>query len=265
MANRQCVGCDVELTGGLATREHALAQWLAAEIELPGVNLKLYLHDEDRTEDELLRSHGLNNFAIKNVCAECNGGWMSRLENRAKPFLLELINERAALRDLPPDARLVVSRWAVKTAFMILSIQRTKYELPWHRFKNLGAREESGPEGCFVLAAQLAVLPNGFSYTCHPNILSEAETPVQFRVGFAVNRLHFVVIIPALEAQRVLRFDPNIHVPIWPSTSVGFAIPHDSYPAGFDSVGRMQDFLTGLVEAGIATRTTAPFPLDCGI
>lgn len=258
MANRRCVGCDVELSGGLATREHALAQWLADEIELPGVNLKQYLHDEDRTEDDLLRSHGLNNFAIKIVCANCNGGWMSRLENQARPFLLGLINQRSALRDLPPDGRLVVSRWAVKTAFMILSIQSSKYELPWYRFNNLGAAEESGPDGCFVLAAQLAMLPNGFSYTCHPNILSEAEAPVQFRLGFAVNRMHFVVIIPVLEGQRVLRFDPNIHVPLWPATSVGFAIPHDSYPAGFDSVGRMQDFLTGLVEAGIAGRVVVP-------
>lgn len=253
ITNRRCVGCRAELTGGVATREHALARWLAAEIELAGARLKHYLHDEEKTEDELLRSHGLNNFAVKNVCADCNGGWMSRLENHARPFILGLINQQTALRDLLPDARLVVSRWAVKTAFMILSIQQTKHELPWRKFENLGTDEERGPDGCFVLAAQLAMLPDGFSYTCHPNILSETQPPVQFRVGFAVNRLHLVVIIPVLEGQRVLRFDPNIHVPLWPSALVRLASPQSGYPAGFDSVARMQDFLTGLVEAGIAS------------
>ena len=252
MANRSCVGCGVELTGGVITREHALAQWLGAEIELPGASLKQYLHDEDKTEDELLRRHGLNNFAIKNVCVNCNGGWMSRLENLAKPLILGLINQGTALRDLLPHDRLVISRWAVKTAFVILSIQQTRYELPWRMFQSLGTDEERGPDECFVFAGQLSMLPDGFSYTCHPNILSEAQAPVQFRVGFAVNRLHFVVIIPVLEGQRVLRFDPRIHVPLWPSVSVGFPTPHDTYPAGFDSLGRMQDFLTGLVEAGIA-------------
>ena len=61
------------------------------------------------------------------------------------------------------------------------------------------------------------------------------------------------------------RRDSNIHVPLWPSTSVGFATPHDGYPAGSDAVERMQDFLRGLVEAGIARRTTVSFPLDFGI
>jgi hypothetical protein len=130
------------LTGGVATRKHALAQWLAAEIELPGANLRHYLHDEEKIEDELLRCHGLNNFAVKNVCANCNGGWMSRLEDHARPFILGLLNQQTALRDLLPESRLVVSRWAVKTAFMILSIQQTKHELPWRKFRNLGIDEE---------------------------------------------------------------------------------------------------------------------------
>jgi hypothetical protein len=265
MGNRRCVGCGAELTGSVATREHALAQWLAAEVELPGARLKHYLRDEEKTEDELLRCHGLNNFAVKNVCADCNGGWMSRLENHAKPFILGLINQQTALRELLPDARLVVSRWAVKTAFMILSIQHTKHELPWRIFQNLGTDEERGPDECSVLAAQLAKLPDGFLYTCHPNILSETQPPVQFRVGFAVNRLHFAVIIPVLEGQWVLRFDPNIHVPLWPHVSVRLATPLSSYPAGFDSVPRMLDFLTGSVEAGIARRTTRSCGPDCGI
>jgi hypothetical protein len=251
MTNRRCVGCGAELTGGFATREHVVAQWLAAEIRLPGVSLKHYLHDQAKAEDTLVRRHDLNNFAVKKICAGCNEGWMSRLEVQAKPLVLRLMRQQTSLRDLPPDARLVVSRWAVKTAFMILSVQQTKYELPWKTFEYLRINEGSGPDGCIVIGAQLAMLPEGLSYTCHPMELHESRGPVQFRVGFAINHLHLVSIIPILEGPRVARFDPNVHFPIWPPDVISIANVQPSNPFGFESVERMQDYLTGLVEAGI--------------
>jgi len=53
------------------TLEHILPQWLASEIEMPNVQLKHFRHDEDKPENELLRSHGLNTFTTRQVCAGC--------------------------------------------------------------------------------------------------------------------------------------------------------------------------------------------------
>src|ERR1700741_4799613 len=65
MMNRTCLGCGVELTGEVITMEHALPQWLAKEIEKPGVKLRHFLHDENKPEDTPLGSHGLNKFGAK--------------------------------------------------------------------------------------------------------------------------------------------------------------------------------------------------------
>ncbi len=251
MANRKCVACGNQLTGDVASLEHVLSQWLATEIEIPGARLKHYLHDSIEESDELLRSHGLNKFAVRSVCDKCNSGWMCRLENRAKPFIHGLMNAQMNIRDLEPEAKLIVARWAVKTAFMLLSVQQACYELPWGIFQRLAKDEASGPEGCFVLAAQISTLPDGFTYVCHPNILAENESPVQFRVGFSIQRLHLVVIIPVRDGQHVLRFDSRVHLSLWPPT-VAWIQRNEVYPPGFDSVAQLQEFLTGLVEAGIS-------------
>ena len=102
MANSDCVGCGKPFTEVARSREHILPEWLAIEVEQPDLSLNQYRHNEDKVEDELLRSHDLGSFVIKNVCGDCNNGWMSRLEGRAKPMLLELMNMRASF---PPTRR----------------------------------------------------------------------------------------------------------------------------------------------------------------
>jgi len=57
MANSNCVGCDKPFNEVSRSREHILPEWLALEVEQPDLSLKQYRHDEDRVEDELLRSH----------------------------------------------------------------------------------------------------------------------------------------------------------------------------------------------------------------
>jgi hypothetical protein len=74
MTARTCLGCGIELTSEVVTLEHALPQWLAKEIEMPGVSLNHFVHDESKPEDALLRRHKLNTFGSKKICCDCNGG-----------------------------------------------------------------------------------------------------------------------------------------------------------------------------------------------
>jgi hypothetical protein len=150
MASRTCVGCGVSLTNDIISREHILPRWVAEEVHLPGVKYKHYHHDEEKAEDELIRSHDLGSLAIKNVCIPCNNGWMSRLEARAKPTLLGLMNMDATLLQLTPDERATVSAWAIKTAFMIASPQPAITNLPWHLFRGLAEEPEKIPTECPV-------------------------------------------------------------------------------------------------------------------
>jgi hypothetical protein len=202
MGNSTCVGCCQPLTSDVRSREHILPQWLANEVKEPDLALKHYLHDTEENSDELLRSHGLGTFVIKNVCAPCNNGWMSRLERRAKPVLLDLINMKASLLQLSIENRTTVSAWAIKTAFMIASAQKSIGPLPWHLFRGLAEQLENIPVECSVLAAQLPFLPKGFLYACPGDVLPQYQYPVSWRVGFSIHMLAFRGCVAALRGRK---------------------------------------------------------------
>src|ERR1700722_2482795 len=182
MANRTCLGCGVELSGDVVTLEHILPQWLAAEIEIPDVKLQHFRHDEAKSESTLVRAHGLNTYATRQVCSRCNSGWMRRLENQAKPLILSLMKAERSVLVLTDDERKTLSRWAVKTAFLITTSETTKFPIPWEVLYGLGWDEEAGPERCVVFASQQANLPKGFLYTSPSDYFSEQIT-IQARLG----------------------------------------------------------------------------------
>jgi hypothetical protein len=253
MAKPNCVGCGEPVIA--ASREHVLPQWLAKEVFIPKATLSHYRRDEDESKDELLRRHGLNNFAVKNVCKACNNGWMSSLEDRAKPFILELMNEQTKiLSGLPPEGMLAVSRWAAKTAFMIASVQKDHLGLPWQLFQNMRSDEDQGPDGCFVFAGQVLAMSKGFTYACIRDHRPQDERAVvNLRVGIAIKRVHLVVVIPMVEGERVIK-SAGIHTALWPiglKTMPRLVQP----PARFSSLARAQYFLTNLVEAGLVRRS----------
>src|SRR5271170_4728025 len=216
MAKPNCVGCGEKIIS--ASREHVLPQWLAKEVFIPNATLNHYLRDEDENKDELLRKHGLNNFAVKNVCETCNNGWMSLLEDRAKPFILALMNEQGKVfNDLPPEGMLAVSRWAAKTAFMIASVQKDHFKLPWQLFQDMKSDEDRGPDGCFVFVGQVLAMTKGFTYACiRDHRPQDEKAVVNLRIGFSIKRIHLIVVIPLVEGERVLKTDPRIHTALWP-------------------------------------------------
>jgi hypothetical protein len=56
---------------------------------------------------------------VKRVCGDCNNGWMSRLENRAKPVIESLIDDRLDALDL--KSKESIAAWVVKTAMVLES------------------------------------------------------------------------------------------------------------------------------------------------
>ncbi len=251
---RTCVACGDPLVGGVATREHVLAQWLAECVKLPNVAFNLYRHHEDGGHDEWLRSHGLNNLATKRVCQGCNSGWLSRLEDRAKPLLLDIMTLRRRLADLFVEERTIIASWAAKTAFMLTSIQTPALDVPWQRLQELGQHEGTGPEGCYVLAAQLPSLPNGFLYAC-PTDVDRSGATVQVRVGLTINQVHFVILIPTDARPRVLRA-PECYTPLWPLNLEILTSHTPTVPV----VGERNliNALTNAVEGGILQRHLRP-------
>jgi hypothetical protein len=249
MTKRTCLGCGIELSGDVATLEHILPKWLASEIKQPNVNLKHFVHDEEKAEDTVIRSHGLNTFTTKQVCGTCNNGWMSRLETESKPLILSLMHLNSSVLMLTDEERRTLSRWATKTAFMIAAVQTTQFDLPWHIFQSLGKVETCGPDGCFVFASQQANLPKGFLYTSPSDYFSK-EAPIQVRLGFSIDHLHFVVVIPFDDEPRVAKIVAGIHTPLWP-LQIGVLAYYQPIPKALTTANLYLDFLTNLIEVGV--------------
>ncbi len=255
MAKRTCFGCGVELTGDVATLEDILPKWLAAVIRLPDAKLSHFLHDESKPDDKVLRSHDVNTFKSRQVCAQCNNGWMSRLENQAKLILLPLMRLEKSILMLTDDERRILSRWGVKTGFMISTSQTIKFALPLDIFQALGRDEAAGPESCFVFANQQQNLPKGFLYTSPADHFGD-EIPIQLRLGFSLDHLHFVTVIPFDKEPRVARIAAGIHTPLWPLDAGVFAC-YKFVPTGLTTPSAYLDFLTNLIEVGVLRKREA--------
>jgi hypothetical protein len=63
---------------------------------------------------------------VKWVCASCNSGWMSRLENRAKPVIESILDEKVT--SLSVSAQAILARWSVKTVMVLEAIDPNR---PW--------------------------------------------------------------------------------------------------------------------------------------
>jgi hypothetical protein len=254
MANRTCLGCGIELTEDMVTLEHILPQWLAAEIEMPDVKLQHFRHDENKSESTLIRAHGLNTYATRQVCFRCNNGWMSRLESQTKPLILSLMKTERSVLMLTDGERKRLSRWAVKTAFLITTSETTKFPMPWEVLYGLGRDEEAGPERCVVFASQQPNLPKGFLST-NPSDYFSDETTIQARLGFSIHQLHFVVVVPFDKKPRVARIAAGIHTPLWPLGLICAAV-YKPISMELKTVHEYLHFLTNLIEVGVVTKQT---------
>jgi hypothetical protein len=112
MSKRVCLFCG----GAPVSQEHAIPEWVGDV--LPGEGRWVHGHTE-RHVDQSIRQWTTNGPDLKcNVpCQVCNTGWMSRLEDRAKPVLTPLFQghpRQLAVHDLE-----VISYWALKTTLML--------------------------------------------------------------------------------------------------------------------------------------------------
>lgn len=116
---RRCIFCESD---GPLTLEHAIPQWLAAALHDmepgdPTPEWRSQYWAGGQVEDD--RQHPIHRptVVVRRVCETCNGGWMSRLERQAKPFIAPMV--RGQRTTLEPAEQLVVATWASKTILAV--------------------------------------------------------------------------------------------------------------------------------------------------
>lgn len=111
-----CVFCrrDVRLTA-----EHVFAQWMQPWLDDPdgrsGTHTRATILP-GTDSDEHMHAGRPATLTVRSVCAECNNGWMSQVEDRAQPFIETMLRGHA--RTYYDDGRTRLATWLVKTALV---------------------------------------------------------------------------------------------------------------------------------------------------
>lgn len=103
-------------TSGRKSKEHVFPQWLSAHF---GARAEVVTpHRFSGMTGELLSerpSKPLSGFKCGDVCAECNNGWMSQVEDRVRPIL----TADRRLGRLTQDEAASLAHWFAKTAAVL--------------------------------------------------------------------------------------------------------------------------------------------------
>ena len=105
-----CIFCGADAK---LSREHVFPQWLRALF--PDLGEADYLRRivTFSTDTHHLRPGPSFDVVVRDVCRDCNHGWMEKLEARARPILTPMLQDDPRVLTAPEQH--VVATWATKT------------------------------------------------------------------------------------------------------------------------------------------------------
>lgn len=115
-----CVFCFTPLTAQNRSKEHVIARWLQDERAINAEVLSAGFATSCAAK--VTREMPIDQFLAGHVCQSCNNGWMSELEVQARKPLLDLLARRVEARTLSQNEKLILAKWAVKTAVACNSV-----------------------------------------------------------------------------------------------------------------------------------------------
>lgn len=98
---------------------------------------------------------------VKWLCPSCNNGWMSRLENEAKPVLVSILDDK--LKDIDASAQTTLARWAVKTVMVLEAVDSNRHWFYSENERQLMRVALALPKRTSVWIAKCVDQPNVYS------------------------------------------------------------------------------------------------------
>ncbi len=227
---QQCIFCGASPVH----KEHVLAKWIRKVTPYSKGPVNWSFTNDPLTRRH--RKHRLFTEQARVVCQdECNGGWMSRIEDAAKPVLTPMIQGRDTV--LTPADQDVLGRWAAKTALISCYLQpqipvpagypeafyATKEPPAWP-WMTLVWIAKHGMPGRDLQAESFRRGPSRVGWT--PRVLNVPAPPIRagelngYNVTISVCCFAFKVVVFELPRLKnfVIDFDhdfPGIHL-VWP-------------------------------------------------
>jgi hypothetical protein len=235
------------------SNEHIFPEWLMSYLNVPEGDLLYQGYATADTGEPLKapRIHATSNFVDGRVCSTCNNGWMSALENEAKPILIPLIEGKRLVQNLTMAERQTVAKWATKTASLISCVSLASKPVSANHLHALNT-----PAG--LPAVAVGVLAVQWSFTTAASILqrdywpqisvtsspepSPTSPPDAYKLGVQFKHLYLCVIYwPGSDPRYALA--AGLHVPIWPATALLWPSYLPQVPPQEDSVGWLRLFV----------------------
>jgi hypothetical protein len=231
MAQKLCLFCQLPLAG--KSEEHVLPQWLLNHLAIGNEDIRP-THFTAEGNVVSTRRHKLRNLVEGSVCSNCNNGWMSRLENDAKPILIPLMAGTREVVQLNKEERLLLARWTCKTCYVLNTSSNYHPKVPSNHLEYVHQNEKALPNNVAVVAQQQQ---GGLKFywwqqqffmksDTHPYVTGYEEAQrllkPSYKISLLLNKLLLLVAYWPWPAWRMVLW-PGIHIPLWPhSGTVGW-------------------------------------------
>jgi hypothetical protein len=221
-SKRNCLFCAQNLSR--RAKEHVFPQWLLDELDIRDEQIQpTQMTPAGKAVSQ--RSHQLKDLQEGRVCSDCNHGWMSELETKAKPLLKSLFSGQIEVKDLSRTDCSLIARWAVKTAYMLNSASNYSLKIPIHHFAELYANKDPIPRHVSVFATThdcdrdfywfQACFWEGLLGNEILDIDQQEVFDRSYKVTVQFRRLILLVACWPFKGWR-LAIEPELHHPLWP-------------------------------------------------
>ncbi len=238
----RCRFCNGEISGRERTNEHIVPDWLLKHLGISDLELfpthlgmnadgsepefiSLEEFDADNLKVKSQRKHAAKNLLLGGICANCNNGWMSRLEAECKDSLLSLIDKECSLDKLMPKDKFKIARWATKTAYCLNAGSNYFKIVPDEHFRLLFSQPKLLPKGCAVFAYQSEIWDEPIFWT-QSRSWTEVHSPRPAEeLGDIIRRTykvllsfrHLILLVAYCPTEDNWRFqiDPDAHFMLW--------------------------------------------------
>jgi hypothetical protein len=215
----KCIFCQRERK---ASREHLWPRWtqetLTPQERKRPIRHSIEPHDEPHTTWDALPFTA----TLKDVCRECNSGWMSQIEAEAKIYMEPLITgEEGGLIDV--DAQWAISRWTYLKVLLFERVVKRWRLLPRRHYRDMyeaSIGEPTLPANMSVFVAAHEGLRQG-QYAHRLLADPESRKPELFIGTITIRHLVVQVIEDIADDGEVKTFqhDPRVgghEARIWP-------------------------------------------------
>jgi hypothetical protein len=224
-----CLACGN--TPSSPSLEHVFARWLLEEFG-PDARIDLFRLHHDGASEQVRDTIKLDSFKLKKVCAACNNGWMSELENAAKPLILEVIRDNRALDSFSEEERRILARWAGKTAIIESHSIGAECPVNGEYLKRIRTNPDGVPGRFAVVACRTELIGFGHFQAGIIRDLIGGGTASGNIIVIALPKLAFACAFPMLETPYICKCVRSLFTPLWPHPNHWRAMNHTPMPTG---------------------------------